>query len=157
MTRQVRFNLTCPKCGSQVQRSSNFSEWLRQLPPPWDSREGGFSNHNLDFIWHNYKERWVITIEEKTRGGTVSYSQEHTHAVIAAMLEAASGQYLNIRYAGKIEHRPVEYRGHYVVRFQNTTPDDSGWITINDQIVTRQEVLEWLRTGSLSHVVRAAV
>ena len=117
-----------------------FSHWLRALPDPLSSRV--ISNQNLDYIWHNYRESWLITIEEKRHGGSVPPAQQDTHYIIEQMLTASSG--LRVQTLRGI--RPIEYRGHYVIRFENTTPDD-GRIWINDTQATKHDLLRLLSGG----------
>lgn len=132
MTRAFNHNPKCPNCGTEIERTTAFSRWLRGLPSPHDSRN--FSNQNLDYIWHNYREHWFITIEEKIRGGGDKYSlsaqaQQDTHGIVAQLLKHGDGRLVDTLFRGK---RAVRYRGHYLVAFQNETPDDSKYITIND-------------------------
>lgn len=152
MTRAFHHNLKCPKCGTAVERSTTFSLWLRDLPYPYTSQN--FSNQNLDYIWHNYREHWFITIEEKTRGGSdpdnpSAMAQRDTHGIVEQMLKHADGSKVQTLFRGQ---RAMRYRGHYLVVFQNTSPDDSAWVTINDLFVTRSEFMDWLRRGVLGHV-----
>lgn len=120
--------------------STPFSLWLRGLPAPFDSRR--FSNQNLDYVWHNYVESWMITIEEKRFAGETSSAQQDTHQSVAQLLKHGSGE----PCATMRGWRPVEYRGHYLIRFEKTTPDD-GWIEINRERCTRDDLLTLLATG----------
>lgn len=134
MTSAVRFEDT---------NFSPFSLWLRALPKPYDS--GSVSNQNLDYIWHRYREAWIITIEEKRFAGAVSFAQRDTHGIVRQLLQAGSGaECLTAR--GRWVR--VEYRGHYVVTFEKTTPDD-GWLSIDGKRRTKDDLLALLRTGRL--------
>jgi len=150
MTRAVDHALVCPGCGSAVPRFTPFSDWLRKLDAPLNSAT--ISNHNLDFIWHNYRENWLITIEEKQYGGEVRFAQADTHGILRQMLERASnGVYQNAR--GRWVQ--IAYRGHYVVSFQQTTPNNSDYVCINDVMYARPYddiqtvILHLLRFGKL--------
>lgn len=157
MTRKRYMNATCPDCGEEaicpkcqkpVAMSTPFSDWLRSLTGPLSSKV--FSAQNLDYIWHNYKENWFITIEEKRFGGNTSFAQRDTHMIVSGLLKAASGA--NVKNArGKFVD--VEYRGHYVIRFSQTTPDDSEAIYVEHDResirVRKGELLELLGTGVL--------
>jgi len=123
-------------------RFTPFSHWLRALPAPLDS--ASVSNQNLDYIWHNYRASWFITIEEKRYGASVSAAQSDTHNIVRQLCEYGSGQEIETM-RGK---RKVEYRGHYVVRFEQTTPDDSRWIMVNDEFADKESLLDLLRTGT---------
>lgn len=100
-----------------------FSNWLRALPAPLDSST--VSNQNLDYVWHDYRTNRLLTIEEKRHRGASAPAQTDTHGVVAQMLHAASGMFVQTMRG----LRPVEYVGHYVIRFENTSPDDGRlWI-----------------------------
>lgn len=160
MTRKVNFfakcrkcdvDAVCPKCGQAIPRSSAFSDWLRNLPPPYDS--SNISNQNLDYVWHNYREDWFITIEEKMNGASCTYAQRDTHAIVYSLLKIASGL-LEITKGFvwstmREEWKRIEYRGHYVVSFEKTNPDDSEWIRINGEIANKADLLRLLKQGNL--------
>ena len=104
-----------------------FSDWLRGLPEPLDSSR--ISNQNLDYIWHDYRTNQLLTIEEKRHRGASRPAQTDTHGVVAQMLRAASGMTVTTLRGD----RPVSYLGHYVIRFELTTPDDGKmWINGNE-------------------------
>lgn len=134
MTKQVKYPVTClkcghriercPKCDVKVERFSPFSNWLRRLPHPFSSRQ--VSNQNLDYIWFNYRERWFITIEEKMYGGRPDLAQWDTHNAVRQMLELSSGQSI-VTLLG--EGR-VHYGGHFIISFEQTYPCDSAWIDV---------------------------
>lgn len=133
---------------------TQFGSWLRELGYPLNSRR--ISVHNLDYIFHNYRENWFITLEEKRKRGRVEPSQDDTHFIVVQLLEAASGTEVLSSMREDVRH--VEYRGHYIVVFENTTPDDSKWIRVTDrmknemQIVDTDGLLYLLTTGSLPSV-----
>ncbi|MFH0902264.1 MAG: hypothetical protein V2A73_16660 [Pseudomonadota bacterium] len=135
--------MKCPHCGGEVPISTPFSLWLRALPEPHTSRR--FDNQNLDYIWHCYRDHWLITLEEKRYGGQCTDAQDDTHGIVAQMLTTASGT--RVRTMRGV--RSKAYRGHYVVRFEKTTPDDSTWITVNGVFVTKADLLLLLLTGQL--------
>jgi hypothetical protein len=143
VTRRVEINVrcwecdaevVCPKCQTTVQAGTPFGQWLRELTGPLSSSK--ISNQNLDYIWHNHADDWLITIEEKKNGGRCSEAQKDTHRVIYQLLMLASKLIetfkIKVRVgAYKSRWASVEYRGHYVVVFEKTTPDDSVWIKVN--------------------------
>lgn len=112
-----------------------FSHWLRGLPDPYTSRH--FSNQNLDYVWHNYRENWLLTIEEKRFGGQSTQAQQDTHSIISQMLARSNGMLVTTLRGV----RPVRYLGHYVIRFSDSTPDDSEWMTINGKPADRSDLL----------------
>lgn len=166
MTRQAAYcvrcpsckaDAVCPECGRKISMFSPFSNWLRALPAPYDSAY--VSLHNLDFIWHYYKEDWFITIEEKQFGGKSRDAQWDTHGVVYQLLRMGSDLGKGIRTGlrrRRIE-KLVSYKGHYVIVFEKTNPDDSGWIRIKGpgagktgKIITKIDLLYLLRTGDLN-------
>lgn len=118
-----------------------FSNWLRALPGCLSSLY--YDNENLDYVWFQYRQAWFITIEEKRFMGVCTSAQEDTHGVIAQLLTIASGSVVKTM-RGK---RAIEYRGHYVVRFCQTMPDDSALIMVNDEEITKDGLLQLLATG----------
>lgn len=134
------------------QRNDNhgtpFGNWIRENH---QARIGShiFSAQNLDYIWHNYRESWLITIEEKRyggmRNGLAEAAQQDTHGVVTQMLQKASGAIVKTMRGIK----RAEYRGHYVIVFKNTTPDD-GSFTINGKPSELTELLSLLETGTVS-------
>lgn len=104
---------------------SDFSEWLRKQPEI--SSEIGFITTDIDFLWRNYKTgKWMI-LEKKTHGGIV---------------ERWQGEFLQLLDCLGV-HDPL-YKGVYLVRFENTTPDN-GRVMVNKRLLTRQEFLKFLR------------
>lgn len=154
MTRQVHSRIvckccgepiTCSNCGSSVSSFTPFSDWLRSLSYPYNSAV--FDNQNLDYIWFNYREGWLITIEEKRYGAMPTDAQADTHNIIAQMLARASGGV----YKTWRGWRNIEYRGHYLVVFEKTTPNDSNWIKINRRLCSKNDLLRLLGSGRLTN------
>lgn len=152
MTRPVKTNVTCPhcnialrcpNCGQATSSMTPFSQWLRALPAPYDS--ASYDNQNLDYIWFNFRQGWLITMEEKRFGARQTVAQADTQSIVAQMLAFASGHIVTTLRG----RRKIEYRGHFLIVFQNTTPDDSEWITVNGEKVSRDELLELLQTGKV--------
>jgi len=129
-------------------KGTPFGEWLR-------TRHQGkigshtFSAQNLDYIWHNYRENWFITIEEKRYGGmrdrSAQRAQRDTHGIVAQLLEGSSGMDVDTLRG----HRRAEYRGHYEIVFDRTSPDD-GDMTINGRQANEQDLLRLLTVGRWS-------
>jgi len=155
MTRDVKHNIRCldcsievecPKCSKKRPHGSPFSSWFRELESPLSSKF--FDNENLDYIWFQYRQGWLITIEEKQEGGRSTQAQTDTHNIIAQMLVLGSKS--PVRTMRGV--RKVEYRGHYVVSFQNTTPDDSDWIEINGTRAEPKTIFVLLKNGHIDNV-----
>lgn len=104
-----------------------FSRWIRNLPKPLNSEY--FDCQNLDYIWFAYRAAWLVTIEEKRFGARSTAAQGDTHNIIRQLLNLASGSEV-VTLRGK---RKIEYRGHFVVSFEQTTPEDSAWVMVNNQ------------------------
>jgi len=134
------------------QRNDNhgtpFGTWIRENH---QARIGShiFSAQNLDYIWHNYQDNWLITIEEKRYGGMrnggAEKAQADTHGVVIQLLQKASGAIVKTMRG----MRRAEYRGHYVIVFENTTPDD-GCFSINGKQSELTELLSLLETGNIN-------
>ena len=123
------------------EHSTQFGNWLRTQY----QREIGsqnFSAQNLDYIWHNYREGWFILIEEKRYKRMQDNSQKDTHGILSQLLSIASGSKVFTMRGQK----GVEYRGYYLIVFENTTPDD-GWMNINGQRADIVGLLRLLQTG----------
>lgn len=134
---------------SEYEKGTPFSEWLRKLQKPLDS--SFISNHNLDFIWHNYRENWLILIEEKRYNGRQTFAQKDTHSIVDQMLSFAYSNHCQVRTGrGKLVY--IQYRGYYLVRFENTSPEDSQRIYINNTLCGKQELLDLLKTGKFTKI-----
>lgn len=114
-----------------------FSMWLRELGDPLTSRT--ISNQNLDYVWHDYPRNFLLTLEEKRHGARPSAAQNDTHGVVAQLLAMSDGRMVSTLRG----LRPARYFGHYVVVFENTTPDD-GAMRINGQECSRIVLLKLL-------------
>lgn len=124
---------------------TQFGTWLRtQHQELIGSNQ--FSAQNLDYIWHNYRDGWFITIEEKRWRKASDKAQLDTHGIVAQMLKAASG--IPVQTMRGV--RPAEYKGHYVIVFENTTPDD-GWVNVNHKRVDKNDILKLLMTGKIEN------
>lgn len=152
-----RADLVCPKCNKTVKQGTPFSKWLRSIGGRFSAHNEFSSYHlvaqNLDFICYWYRQGWFITIEEKRYGATSNQNQRDTHGVVSQMLTIASGATvatLNAKRRKKATKESIEYRGHFVVSFQNTTPDNSEWVKINNKryIDVKNVVLSLLHCGS---------
>lgn len=132
---QCGSDLVCPECGVPSKRGTPFSNWIR-------STEIEASCHDIDFVWHNYRENWFMTLEEKTHLGKMSFSQRDTQGIVFQMLRASSGrECLTAR-----GWNPIEYRGHHIITFENTDPSN-GSIWIDGSTVTEEELIYFLETG----------
>jgi hypothetical protein len=122
-----------------------FSLWIRNLRYPLNS--GNYDAQNLDYIWFHYRQGWFITIEEKRFGHQSRNAQSDTHSIVSQLLTLASGQSV-MTMRGK---RPIVYRGHYIVSFEQTTPDDSAWVRINQTLYCDppRATIELLTYGAL--------
>lgn len=122
------------------QEATPFSHWLRGLPNKLSSQY--ISNQNLDYVWHNYRLNYLLTIEEKRYGAIAPRAQADTHSIVAQMLHMADGnEVLTLR-----GRRTVRYFGHYLITFQQTTPDD-GAMWINGCPSTRDDLIRLLSFG----------
>jgi hypothetical protein len=121
-----------------------FSLWLRQLPYPLNSHNG-YYNTDIDNVWWAFREGWFVTLEEKQHGGRVSSNQQEVLDLLEERLILAK-KLLQPTLRGE---RAVEYRGHYNIIFQNTDPDNSLWIAINNETHNKDALLHLLERGHL--------
>lgn len=135
----------CAQCGSKTTGSTHFSDWLRELKSPLNSAY--YDCQNLDYIWFQYREGWFITIEEKMLGLRCNKNQKDTHGIVSQLLRIGSETGRVIKTLRGMRH--VEYRGHYEITFEQTTPDDSQWVLINGLRYSPEIVCYLLRTGNL--------
>jgi hypothetical protein len=103
------------------EKSTQFSLWLRgQLPDQKTnvfcidskkSKDEAYSNTNIDYMWTDYKSKKWMLIEEKRGFGNglpeISYSQKQSYSV------------LNRAFL-----TDENYKGFYVIKFENTNPED---------------------------------
>lgn len=107
-------------------KDSDFSAWLR-LQPEIDSKTEGFITTDIDYLWKNYKTgEWMI-LEEKTHGAIVPRWQ---------------GEFLQL--IDKLGAYDKKYKGLYLVRFENTSPDN-GRVMVNKRLLSRIEFIKFLR------------
>lgn len=125
-----------------------FSDWLRSDEVKNLGLGKDFAGaSDLDFIWFPYLEGWYITIEEKCFGCKPDKSQKDTQGILAQHLHLGSERKQRIdTLRGK---REIEYRGHYVISFEKTNPNDSDWININGEKKTKHDVIQLLRYGKI--------
>lgn len=106
-------------------KDSDFSSWLRRQSEI--SSEKGFITTDIDYLWKNYKTgKWMI-LEEKTHGATVPRWQ---------------GEFLQL--LDKLGANDPLYCGAYLVRFENTDPDN-GRVMVNKRLLSREQFICFLR------------
>ena len=104
---------------------SAFSAWL--MYPPWNAKEEGFTNNDIDILIKNYNTNEWMFIEEKTRGILPNNYQlkvfKHIHDSI-------------------IDNK---YRGYHLIVFSESTPDNSKHIILDNKVISRDDLIEFLR------------
>lgn len=124
-------NLICPDCKNSQKYGTAFSLWLREQDEISSAK--GYTTTDIDFVWRNYNENWLIVLEEKTNAGKPPlYGQQQILDQMNKMLSKNEG-----------------YRGYYLLQFENKTPDDSEWIMINGAKSDKTTLLYLLKKGSL--------
>ncbi len=153
MTAKRRHGIKCPNCESEIRTDTQFSQWIRNLEYPLNGAR--CSCHNLDYVWFPYYDNWFITIEEKIKGKKYNplnksdLSQIQIHQLIRQMLEFASGNKFDISFGGRKRVEKIDYRGHYLITFENNDPDNSKWIEINKKPANKYILVTLLRFGIL--------
>ena len=104
--------------------STEFGLWLREQDII-DSKKG-FTATNLDYIWRNYRTGFWRLIEEKRYGSKPTFAQRQCFSVLH-----------------KCAKTDPFYRGFYLVKFEQTSPED-GVIWINNEPATKDELIALL-------------
>jgi hypothetical protein len=131
-------DLICPKCGTPSPTGTNFSNWIRAQP----------INHfitDIDFLVHDFRKNTIMTLEEKCKGAMPSKTQVDTHYVLYQMLKNSNG--MEVKTLRGV--RPVHYRGHHVISFENTSPEDSEWLSIDGSRYTIKDLYNLIDKGKL--------
>ena len=110
-------------------RSLAFSQWIRENLPDTST---GYVVQNLDWIFHNYKSRILMMIEEKTYGGQLRYAQT---ALFNDIIAPALGLWC--------EENDYEWRGFHFIRFENTCPED-GNIYWDEECISENTLIKRL-------------
>jgi len=111
------------------ERSLEFSRWIRSNLPDSDT---GYFVTNLDWIFHNYKNRILLMVEEKTHGGKIRYGQAKLFNDIVA--PALQDWCWKNNYV---------WLGFHCLVFENTNPSD-GKIYWDDELITEETLRERL-------------
>ena len=129
-------DLVCPECGTPTPSGTNFSNWIRAQP----------IDHfitDIDFVVHDFRKNTIMTLEEKCKGSKPSKTQIDTLYVIYQMLRNSNGMEVNTLRG----RRPVHYRGHHTVSFENTSPEDSKWIAVDGMQYSVQDLINLIDKG----------
>lgn len=155
MTKTLKNNVKCDLCnndmvcvtpgcqnyGKSKGDATQFSRWIRNNKK-LDSKYR-FTAHNLDYIWFNHRYGWFITIEEKRFMVKPDYSQSSVMDEIRQIFEIAAGNGVTVYSTFERKNVNVKYNGHYVIMFEKSGPDDSGYCMINGEksSISRLEML----------------
>lgn len=104
--------------------STEFGLWLREQECIDSSK--GYIATNLDYIWGNYKTGEWLLIEEKRYNKCMTRTQTEQFKTLH---DAAAND--------------VNYKGFYLIVFENTSPDD-GYVKINGEIVSSSDLVSFL-------------
>jgi hypothetical protein len=107
---------------------SEFSDWFRNQPEI-DSKKG-FRNYNIDYLWW-FKPSMegggpYMLIEEKRYNSGLRFDQKS----------------IFVRLSGDI--KSDDFKGFHKIIFEKTNPDD-GRMWLDDEEITRDELIEFLR------------
>jgi len=119
--------------------STEFGLWIRDFGP--DSRRDKLDVENLDYVIFNYGTGDLALIEEKRFGKIPTRAQWDTLGVVDQLLKhgADSGKLIKTLRGW----RKIKYHGLFLLRFENTTPDD-GWMELNGKRISRNELMRFL-------------
>lgn len=113
--------------------STEFGLWLRQQLPGQHTdvtsidSQFGYLATNVDYVWHNWKTRKWIFIEEKRFGRKPRLWQKQIFDIL-----------------DRCARNDNNYNGFYELIFENTNPEDGG-ICLNGHMVEAKELLEFLQ------------
>ncbi len=129
--------------------STELGLWLREQKEL--DEELGYVYENLDYIGYQYLEGKVMLLEEKRLGVIRDLPQRVAHSIVdQAMLFALRHMDFSPYVEAKRFLGKLVYYGYYVIRFENTSPDDGG-ITLfrpsENKVwqVTREQFLRFLQ------------
>lgn len=111
-------------------RDLTFSGWIRKNLP--DSSTG-FLASDLDFILWNHKTRKLMLLEVKTHEAKMKFWQASLFGVLDSLIE----------YGVKELTPPIEYKGFYCIRYENTDFSD-GRCLFDNKLVNEEELIEIL-------------
>jgi hypothetical protein len=104
---------------------TEFGDWIRQQHEIDSSL--GYLATNIDYMWHNYKTGKWLYIEEKRYNAKPKFWQAK---MFKTMHDTATND-------------PM-YQGFHLLVFEQTSPDD-GYIKLNGKVITREDLIEFLR------------
>lgn len=105
--------------------STEFGLWLRDQKEI-DSKLG-FIATNIDYVWRNYRTGNWMLIEEKRYGQKLKFYQQEVFDLLNWCCK----------------YHP-KFRGFHTIVFEKTSPDD-GTITLDGKIVSREQLISFLR------------
>ncbi len=109
--------------------STEFGLWLRDQTEL--SSKLGYLATNIDYVWSSYKyPGWALIEEKRHCAGMANWQNE-----VFTRVDAAA-------------QNDPNYRGFYVVRFENTSPDDGRiWLCHGSDAreVTKAELIAFLQ------------
>jgi hypothetical protein len=111
------------------ERSLAFSRWIKEKLP---GTETGYIVENLDWIFHNYKQKILLIAEEKTHGGQLRYAQSK---LFMGIIEPALKMWC--------EKNNIQFLGFHTIRFENTNPND-GKIYWDDELISEETLIDRL-------------
>lgn len=110
-------------------RSLAFSKWIRENCPDTST---GYVVENLDWLFHNYKNRILLIAEEKTHGGMLGTAQSK---LFYGIIEPSLRMYC--------DSHDIQFLGFHTIRFENTCPTD-GAIFWDNKLISEETLKERL-------------
>lgn len=161
MTKQYNMTFHCPNCKTWNTAETMFGRWIR-ANEQLDSRDG-LTVSDQDYWIHKYKIygnrefQLIMLVEVKTMDASLSESQRDTlHVVNQIMrnrrktptkdIKYQSGNSPIIVYSTMLK-RKVNLRayGMHVLKFSGMGPDDSQYISWDNQSITETQLTSILR------------
>jgi len=126
--------------------STEFGLWIREFGP--DSKRDGLDLENLDYVLFNYYTGDLALVEEKRYGGKPTIAQWDTLGIVDQLLKYGSDLKRPVKTLRG--WRSIKYHGLYLLRFENTTPDD-GWVELNGERISKDDVIRFFNFGRKTH------
>jgi hypothetical protein len=154
MTRQFNVNYTCPHCGMPASAETGFGRWMRAQPQLSSAR--GIVRTDTDHTILRYKThsqgrnfQLLMDIEVKEHGSLPRDDQRDIHSFKHQMISKTgrniegSKTRRTMKLFSVMSNRKVNvrYLGFYLLRFENTSPDDSAWIEWDHKRITKDTLI----------------
>jgi len=108
-----------------------FGLWMREFLRDSNNCEGGgLTATNIDYVLHDYQNKKIMILEEKTKGGIIHYAQSETFKILDKIL---------YKYAKKFN---LDYWGFYVLQFPPGKELPCAGMRLNWNEITTEQLIK---------------